>query len=113
MHQKYLSNTSRQKICNFEEEKIYRDFLKSNSVDMNKSPLILQQLYDDDIQLNRLIQTILKQTESINLDVMKYLKRQKKKILLCDMYQTSEQLKKGLSGYIVLFFGVRLIQISV
>lgn len=39
MHQKYLSNTSRQKICNFEEEKIYRDFLKSNSVDMNKSPL--------------------------------------------------------------------------
>lgn len=113
MHQKYLSNTSRQKICNFEEEKIYRDFQKSNSVDMNKSPLILQQLYDDDIQLNRLIQTILKQTERINLDVMKYLKRQKKKILLCDVYQTFEQLKKGLSGYIVLFFGVRLIQISV
>lgn len=66
-----------------------------------------------DIQLNRLIQTILKQTESINLDVMKYLKRQKKKILLCDVYQTFEQLKKGLSGYIVLFLGVRLIQISV
>lgn len=88
MHQKYLSNTSRQKICNFEEEKIYRDFQKYEQKPLGFTTLILQQLYDDDIQLNRLIQTILKQTESINLDVMKYLKRQKKKILLCDVYQT-------------------------